>query len=234
MAKLLFFVNFAPVKGVLCSAHRTLTSRKHTEAESSDKLTNMRFYKIFTIVLTCLALTTQANASKLMVMGKQKPTAAKPMVIVDNNSKEADDEISGEIIVKTAMQYLGVPYRSGKSSPKGFDCSGFTSYVYKQFSIELNRDSRSQYNQGTPIKQIADLRAGDLVFWKGSSRSGGIGHVGIVTEVSQTTGSFKFVHAATHGGIRVSDSREAYYLARYVGARRILSEDEVVEKTTTK
>lgn len=200
----------------------------------------MRLHKTITLVATILmaCLTTTASAARFMVSGKLKTVATKPMVIVDGNNTqetEAEDGVSGEIIVKTAMQYLGVPYRSGKSSPKGFDCSGFTSYVYKQFSIALNRDSRSQYTQGTPIKKIADLRAGDLVFWKGSSKKGGIGHVGIVTEVSKTTGSFKFVHAATHGGIRVSDSREAYYLKRYVGARRILSSaDVVVEPTVTR
>lgn len=197
----------------------------------------MRLHKIFTLVATCLAftLTTQASAAKFMVHGNLKPVPAKPMVMVDGDATEDEDAVSGEVIVKTAMRYIGVPYRSGNSSPKGFDCSGFTSYVYKQFSIFLNRDSRSQYTQGTPVSKVADLRAGDLVFWKGSNRNGGVGHVGIVTEVSKTTGSFKFVHAAVHGGIRVSDSREAYYNNRYVGARRILSGDDVVtERTTTK
>lgn len=187
----------------------------------------MRLSRIITIAVTCFALAAHASARCFTAFGKSMTNPTKPMVIVDK--EDAEEEICGEVIVKTAMQYLGVPYRSGKSSPKGFDCSGFTSYVYKQFSITLNRDSRSQFNQGKPIKQVADLRAGDLVFWKGSNKKGSIGHVGIVTEVSKTTGSFKFVHAATHGGIRVSDSREAYYLSRYVGARRILSSDDVVE-----
>lgn len=179
-------------------------------------------------------LTTQASAARFMATGHLKPVPTKPMIMLDDN-QENEDGVSGEVIVKTAMRYIGVPYRSGNSSPKGFDCSGFTSYVYKQFSISLNRDSRSQYTQGTPVGKVADLRAGDLVFWKGSNRKGGVGHVGIVTEVSKTTGSFKFVHAATHGGIRVSDSREAYYSCRYVGARRILTgEDVVTERTATK
>ena len=200
----------------------------------------MRLHKTITLVATILmaCLTTTASAARFMVSGKLKTVATKPMVIVDGNNTqetEAEDGVSGEIIVKTAMQYLGVPYRSGNSSPKGFDCSGFTSYVFKQFSVNLNRDSRSQFTQGTPVKKLTDLRAGDLVFWKGSNRNGGVGHVGIVTEVSQTTGSFKFVHAATHGGIRVSDSREAYYNNRYVGARRVLpGNDPVQEPATTK
>jgi len=197
----------------------------------------MRSNKLLTIIITCLALSSQASASRFMIFAKQNPvTTTKPLMMAVENAEEAEkgEDVSGEVIVKTAMQYLGVPYRAGKSSPKGFDCSGFTSYVFKQFSIALNRDSRSQYTQGTPIKQVADLRAGDLVFWKGSSKRGGVGHVGIVTEVSKITGSFKFVHAATHGGIRVSDSREAYYTSRYVGARRVINNDEPAAETTTK
>ncbi len=198
----------------------------------------MRFYKIFTLAVTCfmVSLGSQASQARYMANGRLKPASTRPMVMVDGNTAQESEEesISGEVIVKTAMQYLGVPYRSGKSSPTGFDCSGFTSYVFKQFSISLNRDSRSQFTQGTPIKKVADLRAGDLVFWKGSNRNGGVGHVGIVTEVSKTTGSFKFVHAAIHGGISVSDSREAYYSSRYVGARRILSDGNVAEPTTTR
>lgn len=193
----------------------------------------MHLNKLFTILAVCLALATQASASGVMVFSKQNPVTNKPLIFVDKGASEStEEEVSGEVIVKTAMQYLGVPYRKGKSSPKGFDCSGFTSYVFNQFSIALNRDSRSQYTQGTPIKQVADLRAGDLVFWKGSNKRGGVGHVGIVTEVSKITGSFKFVHAAIHGGIRVSDSREAYYTSRYVGARRVLAEAKVVEPNT--
>jgi len=194
----------------------------------------MHFNKTLTFALAFCALTAEVSASKVMVYSKQNPVSTKPLILVEKTQESAEEEISGEVIVKTAMQYLGVPYRSGKSSPKGFDCSGFTSYVYKQFSIALNRDSRSQYTQGTPVKKVTDLQAGDLVFWKGSNKRGGIGHVGIVTEVSQTTGSFKFVHAAIHGGIRVSDSREAYYISRYVGARRVLAENEVAEPTITK
>lgn len=176
---------------------------------------------IFLVLSIITSLSFQMEAAKLRTTN-HFTKMGKPMVIVNDEDEEAED-VSGEIIVKTAMQYLGVPYRSGKSSPKGFDCSGFTSYVYKQFSVNLNRDSRSQYTQGTPIKQ-KDLRAGDLVFWKGSNKNGSIGHVGIVTEVADD-GSFKFVHAAIHGGIRVDDSREAYYVKRFVGARRIIDDE---------
>lgn len=132
------------------------------------------------------------------------------------------DDVSGETIVKTAMQYIGVPYRHGTSSPKSFDCSGFTSYVFKQYDIDLSRSSRTQYTQGHSVKSKSDLRAGDLVFFQGRSGRGGVGHVGIVAEVHKDK-SFTFVHASSSKGITTEQSTTAYYSQRYLGARRVLS-----------
>lgn len=130
----------------------------------------------------------------------------------------------GEDIVKTALQYLGTRYRAGQSSPNGFDCSGFTSYVYKQEDINLLRSSRAQYTMGTPINDIGNLQKGDLVFFGGSRSSRTVGHVGIVTDVDPATNRFKFVHAS-RTGVKVDDSDSQYYSRRYIGARRIISND---------
>lgn len=129
----------------------------------------------------------------------------------------------GEAIVKTALQYLGARYRSGHSGPTAFDCSGFTSFVYKRENIGISRSSRTQYQEGTPIADISNLQKGDLVFFGGSRGSRNVGHVGIVTDVDPTNKSFKFVHAA-RTGVQVDDSSAAYYSRRYIGARRIVNE----------
>lgn len=134
-----------------------------------------------------------------------------------------DTTITGNTIVQRAMKYLGVPYRSGQSNPKiGFDCSGFTSYVFKKENILLTRSSRSQFQEGLRIHSTKDLQLGDLVFFSGSRRSSSIGHVGIVTNVNPETGAFSFIHAS-RTGIRVSSSQEVYYMRRYVGACRVLA-----------
>lgn len=131
--------------------------------------------------------------------------------------------VTGKDIVQRAMKYIGVPYRSGRMNPKiGFDCSGFTSYVFKKENISLTRSSRSQFQEGIKINDCKELKKGDLVFFCGSSRSSGIGHVGIVTKVNHETGSFSFIHAS-RTGVRISSSEEAYYQKRYVGACRVLS-----------
>lgn len=152
----------------------------------------------------------------------QKDTKATISEVVAAAKEKAN--VSGEAIIKTAMQYIGVPYRHGTSSPKSFDCSGFTSYVYKNHGISLSRASRTQYTQGEKVAK-SDLRIGDLVFFTGRSINGVVGHVGIVTEVDKEKNSFKFVHARSRG-VGVDDSKMAYYNARYVGARRVLSADE--------
>lgn len=130
----------------------------------------------------------------------------------------------GESVVRTALQYLGARYSRGSMGPYAFDCSGFTSFVYRQENVPILRDSRSQFSQGTPVARIADLRKGDLVFFGGSRGSRTVGHVGIVTDVSPDGGAFSFVHASSSGGVKVSDSSESYYSRRYIGARRIVEE----------
>ena len=130
---------------------------------------------------------------------------------------------AGESIVRTALQYIGARYRSGHSGPNAFDCSGFTSYVYKKENISINRSSRSQFTQGTPILTVGELKKGDLVFFGGSGSTRTIGHVGIVTDVDPEGKTFNFVHAS-RTGVKVDSSSSAYYSRRYIGARRIVEE----------
>lgn len=140
--------------------------------------------------------------------------ALQPVQPVEESPEYIDDLIS------YAKNYIGLHYRRGGKTLKGFDCSGFTSYVFKQFGLPLNASSRSQYTQGDHIIK-EELLPGDLVFFSG--RRGGtrsVGHVGIVVEVD-ADGTFKFIHSAISSGITISDSTEPYYRSRYVGARRV-------------
>lgn len=127
----------------------------------------------------------------------------------------------GENVVQTALQYLGASYRLGTNGPTVFDCSGFTSYVYGKQNVSILRTSRSQYTQGTPIARISDLKKGDLVFFGGRGNARSVGHVGIVKDVDPSGNNFSFVHASIKG-VKVSNSSEAYYSRRYIGARRIV------------
>lgn len=137
------------------------------------------------------------------------------------NALSAEAELMIKDMMGEAHKYIGRPYRHGAKGPSAFDCSGFTSYIYRQFGYSLSPSSRTQYTQGVSVKRN-DLRTGDLVFFTSRSSGNNVGHVGIVVSADNVTGNFKFIHASIKG-VKVSDF-EGYYLGRYIGARRIITE----------
>ena len=121
----------------------------------------------------------------------------------------------GSQIAQYALQYVGCPYVYGGSSPSGFDCSGFTTYVMKHFGYSINRTASSQMDNGTSVSK-SQLQLGDLVFFNSGNSSKRATHVGIYT------GNGQFVHASTSTtGVIVSDLNSSYYSSTYVGARRL-------------
>ena len=110
-------------------------------------------------------------------------------------------------VVGIALQYLGIPYVWGGSSPStGFDCSGFVAYVFAQVGVSLPHHAASQYAYGTPVP-YDQLAPGDLVFFSG------LGHVGIYI------GGGQFVHAPHTGDVVRISSLAGH--GSYVGARRL-------------
>lgn len=125
-------------------------------------------------------------------------------------------------VVDIAHQYSGSPYVYGGTSPSGFDCSGFTQYVFAKAGIDLNRTSRSQYQQGEYVSR-SDLKPGDLVFF-GSP----IWHVGIYI------GNNKMISAENpRDDIEVA-SLSGYWGRNYTGAKRVIEEREVEASTPEK
>ena len=121
---------------------------------------------------------------------------------------------NGGSVVETAKSYIGSSYVYGASGPRGpssFDCSGFTSYIYKQYGVSLNRTAAGQYSNGTAVSKD-ELQPGDLVMFGKS----GINHVGIYI------GGGQMVHAANPSrGVTTDTINSGYYYNNYVGARRV-------------
>lgn len=134
----------------------------------------------------------------------------------DTNTVSSSTVISGVEVVEYAKQYLGYKYVAGGSSPSiGFDCSGFTIYVYKHFGISLNRSSRDQIKNGVAVSKN-NLQPGDILIFNGSSNTS-IGHVGIYV------GGNDFIHAAnSREGVIITSLSSSYYQKRYMGARRVI------------
>jgi cell wall-associated NlpC family hydrolase len=121
-------------------------------------------------------------------------------------------------VVGTALALRGIPYRNGGSNPNGFDCSGFTQYVFAQHGIELSRGVRDQFKQGRTVES-SELAAGDLVFF--STTDPGVSHVAIMI------GGDEFVHAPSSTGVvRIERLSSSYWSRRYLGARRMTAQTE--------
>ncbi|ADY54862.1 NLP/P60 protein [Syntrophobotulus glycolicus DSM 8271] len=117
-------------------------------------------------------------------------------------------------IVSTAQKYYGYPYQWGGTSPTtGFDCSGFTKYVFAQNGITLPRISRDQYTVGTSVS-FSNLLPGDLVFFS-CSKSGIVDHVGIYI------GNNQFINASSSKGV-TAYTFGTYWKSVYLGAKRVV------------
>ena len=116
-------------------------------------------------------------------------------------------------IIQTAMDYIGVPYVFGGTSPSGFDCSGYVRYVFANAGIYLPRTADEQYELGVPVP-MDSLRAGDLVFF--STYDYGASHVGIYLSDGE------FINASSSRGVAIDSLYSEYWGSCYIGARRVM------------
>ena len=145
---------------------------------------------------------------------EEQPAETTPAEVAE--PAPATSKTTGAEVVEYAKKYLGYKYVSGGASPEaGFDCSGFTTYVYKHFGISLARTSSAQNKNGIAVEK-SDLQPGDLVIFNNDANTS-IGHVGIYI------GEGNFIHASNPSdGVKITTLTTGYYQKRYVGARRVI------------
>lgn len=139
-------------------------------------------------------------------------------MIVSGIGAQSIEAASQSQITATANKYIGVPYVYGGTTTGGFDCSGYTQFVFKKLGISLNRTAASQYTQGTAVSK-SNLQVGDLVFFNTTGKSAS--HVGIYM------GNNKFVHAGSSTGVTMASLNDSYWVNKYNGARRVASSSAV-------
>lgn len=142
-------------------------------------------------------------------------------IIKNGKPEDKESELSNRGAIRRmttlASKYAGVRYVRGGESPKGFDCSGLTQFVYDQMGLNIQRTTSDQFNQGKPVPK-SDLQPGDLVFFrKSKSNVSRIQHVGIYL------GNNQFVHASSSKHkVVIADFNEYCGWSNYAGARRFI------------
>ncbi|WP_391208068.1 C40 family peptidase [Psychrobacillus sp. L4] len=126
---------------------------------------------------------------------------------------EAASTVNSNELVATSKNLIGTKYRSGGTTPAGFDCSGFVNYVFDDLGIDLPRTSAGLHSTGSKVDRD-DLSTGDLVFF--NTAGSGVSHVGIYI------GDGKFIHSSSSQGVKIDKLSDPYYWAKhYVGAKRV-------------
>ncbi len=164
---------------------------------------------------------TQANIDYVQQLILQEQidaeNAKKNPVVSDNGGGSITQpvKLTGTVgdLIAFAERFIGVRYLWGGTTPSGFDCSGYTQYVFRQFGINLPRVSQDQFNVGTAVSK-GDLQPGDLVFF--STYGPGATHVGIFI------GGDAMIDSESRGVTVTSLFSNNYWSPRYIGARRVI------------
>jgi lipoprotein Spr len=151
------------------------------------------------------------------ILASRSATVEKPSPVQLKYAELLNTELESlpnQQLLQSVDEWFGVRYRTGGTTKKGVDCSGFSVAVYAAvYGIMLPRVSRDQYRIARKIS-TTELQEGDLVFF--DTRGGGtVSHVGIYL------GNNKFIHASVSKGVMVNDLFQTYYLKRFIGGGRI-------------
>jgi cell wall-associated NlpC family hydrolase len=183
----------------------------------------LRIFSLFITLITLPVVSLASGGAKLASnLGKHVVSRADTTLQRVDNSFNNTINASFQIIdgiVDMAQNFIGVPYVRGGASISGFDCSGYVSHVFKSFGIFIPRTSSQQAKLGARISK-SEAQKGDLLFFRGRGKKGGIGHVALV--VSNENGELKIAHATNSRGVVVEFlNADKYFVNRFIKAIRI-------------
>jgi len=171
---------------------------------------------VLMLLLGAAALSGACASSGAVAVPRPFPTpggATPPAAPMPGTPHAPGGHADGYAISTAALALKGTPYRNGGTDPHGFDCSGFTQYVFAEYGIELPREVRDQFRVGKNVKP-RNVEPGDLLFF--STVAPGASHVAIAI------GGDQFVHAPSSTGVvRVERLSTTYWSRRFIGARRV-------------
>ena len=167
-------------------------------------------------------LPTEAELTELAKAVKASDTGAPAVAAasVAPEARKADESIKDRLL-RVAQRMLAVPYRFGGTTLWGLDCSGFVQKTFAFLNLDLPRSAREQFREGAKVAK-ADLSPGDLVFFRTYAEYPS--HVGIYL------GDNRFVHASSRERkVTVESLDTPYYVKRYIGAKRLLFEENDIQ-----
>lgn len=209
---------------VLSGNHAAASATKTGILNTGGSSLNMRsgpgtdYSKVATIPGNAVLTITGSEKGwyKTSYSGVEGYVSADYITLTDSAAAAVNTDLATQLIAY-AKQFMGRPYVYGSSGPNSFDCSGFTSYVYKHFGYTLNRSAAGQYSNGTPVDQ-SQMQPGDLILWRAYGSSKTATHVGIYI------GNNQYIHASSTGKCIMINNMDYATSSRYVvGVRRILT-----------
>jgi cell wall-associated NlpC family hydrolase len=167
------------------------------------------------VLQAAFGLTVSASFSQDAESAKKRRKRKKSEKTKEGRSKH-NSSGSGSEVVQVAQKYKGAKYKWGGASPKGFDCSGFTWYVYqKATGMDITRGVEEQWKFGRSVGR-GQWQPGDIVFFENTFERG-LSHCGIYVNRG------KFIHAENEQtGVIISSLDSDYYSQHYAGARRLI------------
>lgn len=199
--------NGAPTYGVVTASSLNIRAAATTDSQIMGQIPNGGYVKVNWVEPGWLNITYN---------GWQTGYVCSDYVAVyyDEMPSRAQNSSKGQAVVELAKRYLGTPYVYGGSSPSGFDCSGFTSYIYAQMGVRINRVAADQMKNGVWVDK-SQLQPGDIVgFYNGGGSY--VGHVGIYV------GNGMMIHSPHSGTVvRYESIATGTYANRYAAGRRI-------------
>lgn len=189
------------------------------------KMAQLKFlYFVFAVILLVIFADNYSEAHKTRLRSKQASTKIESKETSGHDSDISTSKIDS--LVNYALTLQGIPYQYAGKSPKGFDCSGFTFFVFNRFGIDVPAGSANQYKLGESV-QLSETQKGDLIFFTGTEKgSKEVGHVGII--ISAKGEEVQFIHSSSGGGgrgITINSLENPHYKARYLGVRRMFEHD---------
>lgn len=163
------------------------------------------------------------KGADLPVSSPDPAVSESPKDVVEVQPLSLENMSKADFMIAKASQHIGTRYRSGGTSPGGFDCSGLMLATFREIEMTLPRTSAEQSHHGISIDR-SQAQKGDLIFFA-TGRKGRINHVGMVTEVNGD--EIKFIHSSIQAGVIISSTKEEYYARRFVKVNRVLTEPAI-------